>query len=192
MATLSHDHLDRVQRRQLMRKAEGYLDLIMVFDDRWPLDLVLRIAMADRAIECLDQIEAPKGHLAYILFLKGQACRASERFEQAIGFLQHANELNPEYFHGYLAIAWCQKRVDRIDLAIEAMESAIELDEGSAIAHYNLACYRAITGDVERTIASLSTALEINADYRENIASEEDFNSIRNDEAFVAAFGQLI
>lgn len=191
MATLSPNHLDRVQRRQLMRQAEGYLDLIMVFDDRWPLDLSLRIGMADRSIECLDQIESPRGHLAYILFLKGQACRASERYEEAIGFLQQANELNPEYLHSFLALAWCQKRVDRIDLAIESMQSAIELDEGSAIAHFNLACYRAITGDVEKAIESLSTALELNPDYRENIADEDDFDSIRNKDPFIAVFGQL-
>ena len=164
----------------------------MVFDDRWPLDEELREMLANRAIDCLCQIESPRGHLAYVLFLKGQACRASGQHSAAVEYLQQAVELNPENLHTLLALAWCFKRLHQLDQAIEAMVSAVELEPNSAISHYNLACYWALAGDELKAIESLQTALELNPDYRENIANEDDFDSIRNSDRFVAAFGLLI
>ena len=63
--------IDRIRRQKLIQTAEGYLDLIMAFDDLWPLELPHRVALADRALEALQQIKRPMGHKPYILFLKG-------------------------------------------------------------------------------------------------------------------------
>ena len=45
----------------------------------------------------------------------------------------------------YLALGWCYKRIHRLDLAIETLEEALEIDSNPAlnrgILHYNLACY---------------------------------------------------
>ena len=186
MATQRNEYLERAQRRQLMRRAEGYLDLIMVFDDRWPLDLEYRVSMAESAIDCLTRIENPKGHLGYVLFLKGQACRACERHEQALDYLKQSVELEPGNIHSYLALAWCHKRLKRIDLAIEAMQAAIELDDTSAIAHYNLACYWSLACHTNNALHHLSRALDLNPDYRDNIPSETDFDNIRTNPDFRA------
>ena len=40
MSSLDTVSIDRVQRKQRIRAAEGYLDLIMVFDDRWSLTAI--------------------------------------------------------------------------------------------------------------------------------------------------------
>ena len=192
MSTISQQQIDRIQRRQLMRQAEGYLDLLMVFEDRWPLDLEHRSMLADRAIDALCRIKEPKGHLGYILFLKGQAAKSSERFERAIAYLLQSVELDPEYVHAYLALAWCYKRVGVIHLAVEAMESAIELEPKSAISHYNLACYLALQKQVERSVAALQLALELRPEFRENIPLESDFDPIRDEDLFNSNFGMMI
>ncbi len=186
MATPRKDYLERAQRRQLMRQAEGYLDLIMVFDDCWPLDMELRVSMAEAAIDCLTQITNPRGHLGYVLFLKGQACRACERHQQAVDYLQQSVELEPGNLHSYLALAWCYKRLKRIDLAIESMQAAVELDGDSAIAHYNLACYWSLACHTNNALHHLTRALDLNPDYRDNIGCEPDFDNIRTNPEFQA------
>lgn len=188
----TREQLDRVQRRQWMRNAEGYLDLIMAFDDRWPLDLVYRKRLADHAIDCLTRIREPKGHLSHILFLKGQACRAAERHHQAIDYLKQSLELDPENIHTLLAIAWCHKRVNRVDLAIRDMETAIEYDSACSIAHYNLACYAALVKDVQKSVEHLRIALEQEPKFRELVANESDFDAIRDDMRFNSTPGLMI
>ena len=78
-STVDPIQLKRIQRQQFMRQAEGYLELMIAFDDRWPLEQELREMLSERAIHSLTRIEEPKGHLGYILFLKGQACKACSR-----------------------------------------------------------------------------------------------------------------
>jgi tetratricopeptide (TPR) repeat protein len=177
--------IKQVQRRQKIQVAEGYLDLAMALD-QWPLDLSLRQSLADRAMENLDAIEKPLGHKPYILFLKGQACRMADRFSEAINHLDQSLKLDPDNLHAYLALAWCYKRTDHLDLAIEAMQSAVELDSESAIAHYNLACYCALNREIDLALMHLSFALDLNSDFRELVAKESDFDSIRENPRFAS------
>ena len=99
--------LKRVRRKKSIRNAEGYLDLIMVFDDRWPLKTRLRFQMADKALESLEAITNPQGFKPYILFLKGQAHRAAGRYLKAINYLEQSLRLDEENSHNRLALAWC-------------------------------------------------------------------------------------
>lgn len=178
---------ERVKRKQLIREAEGYLDLMSVFDDRWQLDRQHIETLATRAIECLDAVENPHGFLPHILFLKGQAHRAAGRFEEAARLLEESKEMEPENLHTLLALAWCYKRLNRVNDAIRVMREAIQVEEESAIAHYNLACYLAIQKQTAEACQHLSNALEIDPSYRNLVADETDFDSIRNTSEFQAA-----
>lgn len=178
---------DRVKRKQLIREAEGYLDLMMVFEDRWPLDLALKKQMADRVIRCLTKINKPLGHKPYILFLKGQACLSCNRFKQALHHLKQSVKLDAENIHTHIALAWCYKRTDQLDLAIATLQEATQLDNSCAIAHYNLACYYALQNKAPNSVMHLAIALDLNNDYRQHIATESDFDPIRTDPGFLAA-----
>ncbi len=180
-------NLESIRRKQLIRTAEGYLDLIMAFDDRWPLDKIDRERLAAHAMAALVKIKKPLGHKPYILFLKGQASRACGRYQQAVNFLQQSAQLDPENIHTFLALGWCYKRVGRTDLAIEAMEIAIKIDDESAIAHYNLACYWALVRQVKMAVLHLSNAFDLNPEFRDYVVSEPDFDAIRSDPDFVAS-----
>ena len=176
---------ERVRRQQLIQTAEGYLDLAMVLDDCLPLDLLHRYKLAELSIACLSQVCKPEGHEPYILFLKGQAARLAERYNESIGFLQQSSRLDPDNIHANLALGWCYKRIDRLDLAIETMELAVEIDNDSAIAHYNLACYWALANQPKTAVLHLSHAFSLNPDYRNYVSDEPDFNAIRNDVDFL-------
>ena len=71
------------------------------------------------------------------------------------------------------------------DLAIEAMESAVTIDNESAIAHYNLACYWALAKQAKMAVIHLSYAIDLDTDYRLLIDDESDFDPIRDDQDFL-------
>ena len=175
--------------------AEGYLDLATALDDpgnACQLEPSLREHLADRAIESLENIKNPLGHKPYVLFLKGQACCTANRPEKAIRYLKQSSKLDPDNLHTHLALAWCYKRTGRLEMAIESMQSAVELDAESAIAHYNLACYCALNRSVDLALMHLSFALDLNPDYREYLPTETDFDLIRENPRFASIVSAVV
>ncbi len=166
----------RVRRQQLLRQAEGYLEL----------------AMPEHALETLDRwgpSETPSFRASY---LRGEALRELERWAEAVVALNIAAEGLPEDLPIYIALGWCYKRLDRIDLAIEALEKALEIDPNSAIVHYNLACYWSLAGNKRQSLMFLSRAISMDSEYRSRVASESDFDTIRNDPAFQALTSVIV
>ena len=187
MAASAMNNIERIRRKKWLRQAEGYLDLILAFDDRWPLAQVERTKLADAAIEQLDCIASSMKVQSQDLYLRGQAFRLSGRFEQAISCLNQSLEKNSDKVPCYLALAWCHKRTGNLDLAIDALETALEIDGEASIIHYNLACYWSLSNQPTLAVFHLTAALDLNPDYREMIAREPDFDPIRNHATFLAA-----
>ena len=176
--------INDMQQQQRLRAAEGYLDLVMVFADRWPLSREHRDQIANRALKelsLLDLSQVPNGHVRY---LQGQALRAMEDYEDAIEPFRIALEWDPDNVYIHLALAWCYKRIDRLDLAIQALEDAMSVDPDEAIIHYNLACYWALADNVRMAIRYLDQSFAIDPKYRDQVADESDFDSIRDDPEF--------
>ena len=178
--------IKQVKRRQNIQMAEGYLDLATVLDERWPLDFAHRRAMSEQALANLEKIENPLGHKPYVLFLKGQAWKVAARYQDAIRYFKQSLKLDPDNEHTYLALAWCYKREGRVDLAVDTITCAVELNPESAIAQYNFACYLALDRQVERAIMHLSFALDLNSEYQSMVADEPDFDSIRLNPGFAS------
>jgi len=177
---------NRIRRQQLLRQAEGYLELITLYGERWTCAAAVLDTLATRAIETLERIDNPGGMKAQILFLRGQALRAMERFTDAVPSLREAAEYEPQNVHIRLALAWCYKRCRRLDLAIETLEEALEAEPEMAIVHYNLACYWSLAGNPKLAVSFLSQAFELQPDYREHVIREHDFDPIRNHPYFQA------
>lgn len=177
---------NRIRRQQILREAEGYLDLITVFGERMPCRPDVRNQLAERVLTTLDRIETPGGLKGHMLFLRGQALRAMERHVEAVPQLREAAEIEPQNIHIRLALAWCYKRCRRLDLAIQALEEALEADPAYAIVHYNLACYWSLAGNVKLAVAYLSQAIELEPNYRDLVPAEHDFDPIREHPHFQA------
>ena len=171
---------NRLRRQQILREAEGYLDLITVFGEQWPCRPDVRDRIAGRVLHTLDRIAAPGGMLGHISFLRGQAYRAMHRYSDAVVPLAIASELEPQNIHVRIALAWCYKRCRRLDLAIQALEEALEVDPAYAIIHYNLACYWSLANNVKLAVLYLSQAFELEPEYRDMVCREKDFDPIRN------------
>lgn len=158
----------RVKTLRFIREAEGYLEL----------------GMPVRALEMLEEIDDAGTHRGRLLLLKGEALRSLRRYGEAIVVLDEAAEISPSDIHVWLALGWCQKRSGRLDLAIEALEHAQEVEPGEALIYYNLACYWSLAENKRNALWHLSKALTIEPDFRDLIEEEPDFDPLRDDPDF--------
>ncbi len=182
----------RIIRQQALREAEGYLDLAMGFADRWPLDLKQRITLAERALTALERVRGSSGQRSHVLYLSGQAYRVMQRYQEAVTPLAAAADLEPDNIGIWLALAWCYKRIGRLDLAIEALENALAADAQEAILHYNLACYWSLAGNPSIALQYLAQSFDIDPRYRELVADETDFDPIRDLPDFQSLVGAIV
>jgi tetratricopeptide (TPR) repeat protein len=183
----------RHQQQQLIRQAEGYLELGMY---EHALAIAERVDVVSRLTggDAKDPGEAEDhnqllGHAAYI---KGEALRSLERYEEALVPLLVAAKRSPDDIHVWLAIGWCYKRTGRLNLAIGALDAALATDPGNALLHYNLACYWSLSGEKDRVLEYLGEALEIDDSYRLLIDEEPDFDPLRNDRDFLALTSVIV
>ena len=177
---------NRIRRQHLIREAEGYLELIVAFDDIWPMEPQHIEQLAGRALQSLAELESKFGSSPRLLFLKGQAYRLMHRYSQSVFYLHQASLVDAENIDVYLALAWCYKRMGRLDLAVASLEQALEIDYSLGIVHYNLACYWALAGQVDLATRHLGAAFDIDGSFRDCVSAEPDFDPIRAHPSFTA------
>ena len=177
---------EHIRQQQLLREAEGYLDLATVFSDRWDLDAEIRNSLAARALAQLQVVREIGGPSFNAYYLEGEALRTMQRWADAVKPLEAARAEDASSIHIHLALAWCYKRMGKLDLAIESLEEALTVDPTEAILYYNLACYWSLAGNARLAVTYLTEAFDLDSDYRDLVADEEDFNAIRNHPAFIS------
>lgn len=156
------------QRRRLLQAAEGYLAL----------------DMTDQALESLRKIVDPGPDSFSYYVLQGEAHRARREHHQALEWFQRARELAPRELDVLLAMAWCYKRIDRLDLSIDTMRQAYQSHETVPVVLYNLACYYSLAGNKEQALSWLGRALRLNRSMGKLIPDETDFDPLRGDPDF--------
>lgn len=167
---------NRIRLQKLLRESEGYLEL----------------NLPQHALDVLARMEEPGTFKGQKHYLTGEAQRALERYPEAIANLEQAADLLPSNVHVWLALGWCRKRTGRLDLAIEALERAQEVDPKQAVVHYNLACYWSLAGKKARALEYLGRAISLEPRYRDLVGEEADFDPIRSDPDFQALTGIIV
>jgi len=106
----------------------GYASTLLASSARGPeAELYLEAAAADyrRAMELLDQ--KPNGELRYALLVnRGLLWLQRRDFDQAVGDMQAAIQLNPRHYEVYALLAQVYQKQDRPDDAVERLSRAIE------------------------------------------------------------------
>jgi len=182
----------RLRRQQLIREAEGYVEFMTLGGDRWSLSQVNREQLGAQALAILAKLDPQSGQRVHALLLTGLVYRAMGHHAEAIEPLIAANKLDSGNLHVGLALGWCYKRIQRLDLAIDALSEALQANEQEAILHYNLACYWSLLGNAGSAVRSLAQAFELDGEYRDRVAGESDFDPIRAHPDFQSLVSSVI
>lgn len=156
------------QRQRQLRAAEGYLSL----------------GMPDHALEALTEVADSGESVLECHLLRGDALRAKLDHHRALDCFQRAHEFSPQSLEALLGMAWCYKRIDRIDESIQTMLLAYQRHPTVPVILYNLACYHALAGNKGQALSWLGRALRMDRGMSKLIPDETDFDSLRDDPAF--------
>jgi tetratricopeptide (TPR) repeat protein len=156
----------RIER--VCREAEGYLELAM------PLQALVALQRHGKRIHA-------DARGSYLL---GETLRLLSRHQEATWAFKRSLQLIPDDIHVRLALAWCLKRSDQLDQAIETLQEAVRIEPGAAILHYNLACYWSLAHNRRRALQHLANALQIDGNFLDFVGDEPDFAPLRHDPLF--------
>ncbi|MEE3284364.1 MAG: hypothetical protein VX311_07245, partial [Planctomycetota bacterium] len=111
----------------------------------------LMLEMPDQALRELRMVEARLGttetHHTTIARLRGEAFRLKRDFEEGVRQFLVAQHFAPEDLEISIGLAWCLKRTDRLEEAIDVMMAAYQFHDEEPIVLYNLACYFTLASD---------------------------------------------
>lgn len=153
---------------RVRREAEGYLEL----------------GMPEHALQALQRRSKIVHNDARGCYLLGETLRELRYYRDAIFPLRRSLELIPDDIHVRMALAWCYKRVGHVQQAIDSLEPAIDVEPGSAILHYNMACYFSLARNRSEALRYLANALNIDGNFRDFVQDEPDFDPLRSDPIF--------
>lgn len=189
---MSGSKLRHYQNYRALRHAQGILQLISCHDDLWGLDPEIKQRLARRALTML-QGARPRGHRrAAWYYLRGRAWSMLGKYNRAIRMLRASGKLAPHHIASQLSLAWCFRRIDRVDKSVAVLNQAIARAPHHPTVRYNQACYLSLSGQPELAAMELSIALELQPDLRQRIADDHDFDPIRNHPAFDAALQVIV
>lgn len=119
------------------------------------------------------------------LLARGLAKKDMGDFEGARADLAAYVEVEPDNVLARSSLAWLLAKAGNFEDAL-AHELMVELAEPTAISAYNLACFYAKTGDLEKVLEMLGRVKERDASLLANIQADSDFDSLRSDPKFSA------
>ena len=146
------------------------------------LELRLPERVLDRVQPLLDAADTrPVG-----LRLRVEALVDLGRHAEALADLALAAQLPHDADWLDLREGWCRKRTGDLPGAVAALERMAARNHRSALAHYNLGCYLALAGELERALDEVTIACGMNPKYRLDLVTEPDLEALRSDPRFQA------
>ena len=157
---------DRLQR--LVDQIDGWLDL------RCP----------ERALDLVGPLLGDPEARAAGLSLKIRALARLGDYRAALDELAALRELEPDDEWTALTEAWCRRRAGDLPGAVRCAEQLVGRNRRSDTGQFNLACYLALSGEVDRAIDALTLACGLNPECRDLARDEPDFDGLRTDDRF--------
>lgn len=153
-----------VRLQKHLEHASGYLDLKM-WDD------ALREADAALALQ-------PEETTA--IAIKSFVLWEQNRLAEVEPCMAKLAEKNPQNAGLWINLAYVRRRTQSLDAAVETLQRAFEADPKDALAHFNLACYRAVQHRAAEALALLANAVALEPKLKLLAKTEKDFDSIRD------------
>lgn len=160
-------NLDKLRVRSI-RAAEGYLEL----------------SMPDHALRELDHCKEWDCETFDVYMVRGDAYLMKLDHHQALEVFRKGHLSRPTNLIPLMKMAWCFKRIDQLQQAIDSMKLAYQFHKNVPTVLYNLACYYALAGEKENALSWLGRSLRMDRGLLKSIPDESDFDSLRSDSDF--------
>lgn len=148
------------------------------------IDGWLDLRCPERAIDLLGpMLGDPEGRAAG-LTMRVRAYVRQGRHREALADLAELRQGHPELDWIELTEAWCRKRTDDLPGAVKCMERLLQRQPRSGIGHFNLGCYLALAGAIDRAVDEITIACGIEAEFRDLARDETDLDVLRTDPRF--------
>lgn len=105
-----------------------------------------------------------------------------ERFDEALAIEMMEP---PQGAIGFYNLGLAQVKAGKLRECIASIQTALSLNSTHANSHYTIACAYAMLGEVENALESIGAALKINPRLASDIASDSDFESIKDHPRFI-------
>jgi len=152
-----------VEIQKHVEYASGYLELKM-FDDA--------LREADAAV-----VLAPSD--PHALAIKSAVLWEQNRLKEAEPFMAQLAEMNPHNTGLWINLAYIRRRTQSVEAAAATLQRVFTANPSDALAHFNMACYRAVQNRPTEALEFLRGALHLDPKLRVLAKAEHDFDSIR-------------
>jgi tetratricopeptide (TPR) repeat protein len=143
--------------------ASGYLDLKMFEEAMQEADAAVALAPTDE----------------HALAIKSAVLWQQNRLLEAEPFVAKLAEIKPDDSGIWINLAYIRRRTQSLDAAVETLQRAFDANPRSALAHFNMACYRAVQNQPAEALTLLRNALALDPKLRSLARAERDFDSLR-------------
>jgi tetratricopeptide (TPR) repeat protein len=148
--------------------ASGYLDLKMFDEALREADAAVALAPADE----------------HALAMKSAVLWQQNRLLEAEPFVAKLAEIKPEDAGIWINLAYIRRRTQSLDAAVETLQRAFTANPRDALAHFNMACYRAVQHRTTEALELLRNALHLDPKLRTLAKAEHDFDQLRETPEF--------
>jgi tetratricopeptide (TPR) repeat protein len=148
--------------------ASGYLDLKMYEDAGREADEALALAPNSRQA----------------IAIKSEILWRSDRFKEAEPFVARLAELDPRDSAMWINLAYIRRRTQSLDAAVDTLQRAFDANPQDALAHYNMACYRAVQHRPTEALELLKNAVHLDPKLKAIARTEPDFAQLRDTPTF--------
>jgi tetratricopeptide (TPR) repeat protein len=152
-----------VEDQRHIEHAAGYLDL----------------KMYEEAVREADIVLAAQPAHPQALAIKSTALWQSNRLREAEPLIARLAELNPRNAGIWINLAYIRRRTQSLDAAVQTLQRAFEANPRDPLAHFNMACYRAVLNQSREALELLRNALSLDPKLKDLARAEPDFNGIR-------------
>jgi tetratricopeptide (TPR) repeat protein len=143
--------------------AQGYVELALYTEAREEL-----AALSEAAMERVDVQE--------ILLL---CLMAESRWADALALTLRLCEMEPEEPGGFIHAAFCLHELGRTDEAVDVLSRGPAALRSKPVFYYNMGCYHACLGDMEKALKLLRQSFEMDGSLRAVARKDPDLDVLR-------------
>jgi tetratricopeptide (TPR) repeat protein len=143
--------------------AQGYVELALYTEAREEL-----AALSEAAMERVDVQE--------ILLL---CLMAESRWADALALTLRLCEMEPEEPGGFIHAAFCLHELGRTDEAVDMLSRGPAALRSKPVFYYNMGCYHACLGDMEKALKLLRQSFEMDGSLRAVARKDPDLDVLR-------------